>query len=270
MSIEQDVISHYHAGAPDVAARIIAFAGGAAGLTADKLAPYDEMHVGGHPATLHLLAGLGLRPGMRVLDIGCGIGGAARTAALCSGAHVTGLDLTPGYVAAATLLSELTGLGDSTSFETGNATAMNFADAAFDAAYTIHAAMNIADKAALYHEAARVLKDHALFGVYDVMAEPGADMGDLRFPLPWADSAATSFLATAQETTAMLEEAGFAVVAAESRRDAALAALHRMMAKGPQLKSALHGDDFPLRLGHLLHAVEQGKCSPAQIIVRKK
>src|SRR5262249_6916103 len=35
------------------------------------------------------------RPGMKVLDVGCGVGGPALNIAGCSGAHVTGLDLVP-------------------------------------------------------------------------------------------------------------------------------------------------------------------------------
>jgi cyclopropane fatty-acyl-phospholipid synthase-like methyltransferase len=35
---------------------------------------------------------LGLRPGMKVLDCGCGVGGPMRTVASVSGAHVTGAE----------------------------------------------------------------------------------------------------------------------------------------------------------------------------------
>ncbi len=36
---------------------------------------------------------LGLRPGMKALDCGCGVGGPLRTVASVSGAHVTGITI---------------------------------------------------------------------------------------------------------------------------------------------------------------------------------
>src|SRR5688572_30366754 len=73
-----------------------------AGVDVDQLSPadlfpVDHLHAGGAPATQHVLDRLGLGPGMRLLDVGSGIGGPARMAAM-SGAAVTGIDLTPEFV----------------------------------------------------------------------------------------------------------------------------------------------------------------------------
>ena len=46
---------------------------------------------------------------------------------------------------------------------------MPFDDSAFDRAMMLHVGMNIADKAALMREAARVLEPGGLFCVYDMM-----------------------------------------------------------------------------------------------------
>jgi 24-methylenesterol C-methyltransferase len=45
-------------------------------------------------------ATLGLKPGMRCLDVGCGVGGPMRTIAAVSGAHVTGITINQYQVAA--------------------------------------------------------------------------------------------------------------------------------------------------------------------------
>ena len=40
-----------------------------------------------------IAATLGLKPGMKCLDCGCGVGGPLRTIAAVSGAHVTGITI---------------------------------------------------------------------------------------------------------------------------------------------------------------------------------
>ena len=54
---------------------------------------------------------------MRLLDVGCGIGGTSRMAAM-AGAEVTGIDLSPEFVATATDLTERVGLADRVTFLT--------------------------------------------------------------------------------------------------------------------------------------------------------
>jgi hypothetical protein len=51
-------------------------------LTTRDLAPIDEFHVRGRPATIELAQQMALVPSSNVLDIGSGLGGPARTVAL--------------------------------------------------------------------------------------------------------------------------------------------------------------------------------------------
>ena len=62
-------------------------------LTIDDLAPMDHFHGGGKGAPLRLARLAGLTPGLRVLDVGGGLGGPARTLAVEFGCHVTVVDL---------------------------------------------------------------------------------------------------------------------------------------------------------------------------------
>src|SRR5262249_41674095 len=130
------------------------------------------------------------------------------------GCRVTGIDLTPDFIAAARILTERTGLAGRIDFREASALAMSFADATFDAAVTLHVAMNIKDRPALYREVARVLKPGAAFCIYDVMK--GAGEG-LRYPVPWAQTAATSRLVTPDEMQELLASAGFDVLETEDR-----------------------------------------------------
>ena len=128
------------------------------GISTTALAPVDEFHIRGVPATLEIAEALAVDAGSSVLDNGSGLGGPARTIAEVVGCHVIGIDLTPEFCATATELSRCTGLSDRTQFAVGDATSLDLPDATFDAAMSVHVAMNIADKAGMYREARRVLK----------------------------------------------------------------------------------------------------------------
>jgi ubiquinone/menaquinone biosynthesis C-methylase UbiE len=99
------------------------------------------------------------------------------------GCHVTGIDLTQAFCDTADALSEWVNLGDRVTFQQGDATNLHYDDNQFDAAMTIHVAMNIPDKDKVYSEARRVVKPGRIFAVYDVLQGEG---GDVLFPVPWA------------------------------------------------------------------------------------
>ena len=81
-------------------------------LTADDLAPLDQFHVDGKAATLTLAALAGIGPATRVLDVGGGFGGPARTLAAAYGCPVTVLDLTEVYCQVGEMLTARSGLSD--------------------------------------------------------------------------------------------------------------------------------------------------------------
>jgi len=192
------------------------------------LAPVDEFHIRGRAATLEIAEALHIGAGSRVIDLGSGLGGPARMLAELTGCTVTGIDLTPEFCEVATALSEWTGLSARTSFHVGDATATDLPDASFDAVLTVHVAMNIADKPALYAEAFRVLRPGGRFIVYDVLQGEG---GDVRYPVPWAEDSSTSFLATSDEMRHMLTTAGFDLLSEADSSTEALSWFRDMRAR---------------------------------------
>lgn len=175
-------------------------------LTPDDLAPVDQFHTRGKSATLELARLAGLRGGERVLDVGGGVGGPARTLAAAYGCTVTVLDLTKAYCRIGERLTELTGLSERVGFRHGSALAMPFADGSFDVVWTQHSSMNIADKERLYAEIRRVLRPGGTLAMHEVLAGPNQPV---RFPVPWAGDPSISFLRSPDETRALLRRLGF-------------------------------------------------------------
>src|SRR6266436_4746410 len=123
--------------------------------------------------------------GLRVLDVGSGIGGPARYFAAEHGCRVTGIDLTEEFVRVARSLTARTKLDGLVEFRQGSALEMPFERESFDRAYMIHVGMNIADKAGIFREVRRVLKAGGLFTVFDIVR---AKDGAMQYPVPWAAS----------------------------------------------------------------------------------
>jgi SAM-dependent methyltransferase len=87
-----------------------------------------------------IVAGLGVGPGMRVLDLGCGDGTTAIPAAQ-AGAEVLGVDIASNLVAAGNARAAALGLGN-IRFAEGDASALTgIADASFDLTVSIFGAM---------------------------------------------------------------------------------------------------------------------------------
>ena len=177
-------------------------------LTIDDLAPADQFHGGGKPATERLARLAGLKPGTRVLDVGGGLGGPARTLAGQFGCTVTVVDLTESYVRAATALTARLGLADCVTHRVGDALALDVSGEPFDVVWTQNSGMNIADKERLYAGFARALRPGGLLATQEPMAGP---VQPVIFPVMWARDASSSFLRTQAAMRAVMETAGFRV-----------------------------------------------------------
>jgi SAM-dependent methyltransferase len=176
-------------------------------LTIDNLAPADQFHSGGKASTDRLARLARLKPGMRVLDVGGGLGGPARTLAVEHGCFVTVVDLTESYVRTGRWLTARLGLTDRVSHRVGDALALDVGAETFDVLWTQNSGMNIAAKERLYAAFARLLSPGGgLLAIQEPMAGPTQPP---IFPLMWARDATTSFLRPPAEMRALIETAGF-------------------------------------------------------------
>ncbi len=273
-NIETIVADHYTVGNLDKNIRegLVATGADLDHLTIEDLSVVDEFHIGGRAATDYLIKKMALTGHENILDIGSGIGGAARVIASQTGCHVSGIDLTPEYVSVAQCLTELTRLNDKVDFQTASALEMPFAAESFDAAVTIHVAMNIADRDGLYKETARVLKKGAKLCIYDVMKKGGEA---LEFPVPWASSQVSSHLRSPQEVVSHLQNAGFEVDDIDDRTEFAYAYFNRRIAAasgkpsplGPHL---IMGASSKQKFTNIRANMDAGRIAPVLIMATKK
>ena len=233
----------------------------------------DEFHIGGRQATGDFLDQLWLKVDGHVLDIGCGIGGAARFAATRYGSTVTGVDLTGEYIETGNTLCSWVGLSNQVTLLHESAMDMPFEDGSFEAAYMLHVGMNIEHKAALTVEINRVLKPGGYLGIFDVMR---IGDGDLDFPLPWSSLPETSVVATPDEYKKALASTDFKLIAERNRRDFAMAFFAdlraRMMdSKGPP-PLGLHilmGEKTSEKISNVVAQLSKNCIAPIELIAEK-
>jgi ubiquinone/menaquinone biosynthesis C-methylase UbiE len=239
-------------------------------LAPDDLAPVDEFHTGGRQATAEFAEQIGVTPNEHVIDIGCGIGGPSRFFATRYGCRVTGIDLTEDYIDVAKALAQRLQLDDRVAYKHASALDLPFEAGTFDGAYMMHVGMNIEDKRALFAEARRVLKKGGWFAIFDIMRTSD---GDLAYPVHWAATAQTSFVASPSEYRRGLEAAGFDVVKERDRADFARSFFARVTAnladngEPPPLGThLLMKRDVLEKLANVVGNLDRGLIAPTEMI----
>jgi len=276
MSAQSDVSKHYTHGGLIEAIRsgLITLGKTPDNVTVDDLAPVDEFHIGGRKASEEFLDQLALSDQMHVLDVGCGLGGAARLVASRYRSRVTGIDLTDEFVETGNTLCKWVRLDERISLHQGSALAMPFPDRSFDGAYMLHVGMNIEDKEKLASEVARVLRPGSVFGIYDVMR---TGPGELAYPVPWAATAELNAVAEPERYKKVLESEGFVITGQRNRRDFALAFFDELRAKtgaaGGPPPLGLHvlmGKTTPEKVQNMIENISSGRIAPVELIARKR
>ncbi len=109
----------------------------------------------------------------RWLEVGCGWGGpSALLAGLVPEVRIVGLDISPDHVHAARRRAATNGLGQRVRHYVGDAQAIPFPDAVFDAVYGIETAFHYPRKHEFVHEARRVLRPNGRLALADFVFRP--------------------------------------------------------------------------------------------------
>lgn len=158
----------------------------------------------------------GLAPGCAVLDVGCGVGGAACHLARVTGASVRGLTPNPDQLAlarAAAARHAVLAVG----FDLGDAGALPYPDASFEVVLFFESACHFPDRARFFAEAWRVLKPGGRLAGQDWLAGEGMQRAPLveRICATWAIAS----LDTVDGYAALMRAAGFEILLALDMRE---------------------------------------------------
>ncbi len=169
----------------------------------------------------HFLAHrMNLQPGMRVLDLGCGIGGPMRGVARFSGATIVGVNNNRYQLGKAAAKNKAAGLDHLCELLEANFMEMPLEDGSYDGAYGFEATCHAPDKTALFTEVFRVLKPGAEFAAYEWCLTDRYDGGNAehrRIKKGIEEGDGLPDIWTVEATLQCLRDAGFEIVEHEDR-----------------------------------------------------
>jgi SAM-dependent methyltransferase len=179
----------------------------------------DAYHPGGLALTRGLSDLLALSSDERVLDVASGRGTTALMLAHEYGVQVDGVDLSEANVGRARAAVDAAGLAARPVFTTGDAEALPYPDAVFDAVMCECAFCIFPDKPTAARELARVLRPGGRLGIADMVADPRRLPAGLAGLTAWVACVADA--RPIAEYAALLSDAGLHL-AHVSRHDSAL------------------------------------------------
>ncbi|MGB5811386.1 MAG: methyltransferase domain-containing protein [Polyangiales bacterium] len=158
---------------------------------------------------------LQLEEGMKVLDVGCGVGGPMRSIARFSGASVDGVNNNEYQLTKLRQYCEESGLADRCRGFKADFMHLDVPDQTYDAAYAFEATCHAPDKTAVFREILRTLKPGGRFAAYEWCMTEGFDPDSLehqRIKKGIETGDGLPDIATIDETRAALVDAGFEVL----------------------------------------------------------
>jgi SAM-dependent methyltransferase len=181
-----------------------------ANVRPQDLYPYDQSHAGGIEATRALAARARIERQSVVVDIGCGIGGAARFLRSEFACQVVGVDLTAARLRTAHDFNRMVGINRGIDLLVADAARLPLPNNFAHVIWTQHVTMNLAGHKSFLQECARVLKPGGRVAAHEwFVTSPKSAPCVLPFPMPWAPGPELNHAIRADEFLGLLREQGF-------------------------------------------------------------
>ncbi|KAK4750993.1 hypothetical protein SAY87_004475 [Trapa incisa] len=191
---------------------------------------------GGIETTKEFVEKLELKPGQKVLDVGCGIGGGDFYMAEKYEVEVLGIDLSVNMISFA--LEHAIGLKCPVEFEVADCTTKEFPESSFDVIYSRDTILHIQDKPALFRSFFKWLKPGGKVLISDYCRSPGTPSLEFAAYIKQRGYDLHDVKAYGQ----MLRDAGFKEVVAEDRTDQFMKVLRRELDAVEKEKEAFISD----------------------------
>jgi phosphoethanolamine N-methyltransferase len=194
----------------------------------DEIRKYEAIYgrnfisPGGQDTERDILRLIAFRPSMDVLDVGCGLGGAAFLMAQAFGARVHGIDLSRNMLRIAQARRHDVGLTGTVTFEHADILLYE-RPSSYDLVHSRDVFLHIHDKAGLFDVIKRCLRPGGLLLFSDYMCRDGARSADFGAYI----RSRGYDLRSLEEYRDLLEHAGFEIVLAQDRTDQFIAILKR-------------------------------------------
>jgi cyclopropane fatty-acyl-phospholipid synthase-like methyltransferase len=177
-------------------------------LKVANLTPFDQYHYHGTSAVDEAIAIAKIRDGMRVLDVGAGLGGPARYIAERTGAHVTALELQGDLNATGAELTRRCGLSHLVDHRCANV--LDGVDGSYDAIISMLCFLHIPERDNLFKVCRAALKSGGTLYIEDYGRRRNATPREAE---DLARKVQCPYLPTTDEYHLHLKGAGFAVPA---------------------------------------------------------
>lgn len=167
---------------------------------------------------MYLALKLGVKKGMKVLDVGCGVGGPMREIARFSGANVTGINNNGYQISRGQKHNKEMGLDSLCDFIKGDFMHIPVQDETYDGVYAIEATCHAPNKIGIYSEIFRVMKPGAGFAAYEWCMTPKYDENNpehrrIKYEIEIGDGLPE--LARTTEVVEALKKIGFEIIEVE-------------------------------------------------------
>ncbi|KAL9242675.1 hypothetical protein vseg_016654 [Gypsophila vaccaria] len=176
---------------------------------------------GGIETTSEFVSKLELKPGQKVLDVGCGIGGGDFYMAENFGVEVIGIDLSINMLSIA--LERAVGIKCAVEFEVADCTTKAYPDSTFDVIYSRDTILHIQDKPALFRSFYKWLKPGGKVLISDYCRNEGTPSPDFAEYIKQRGYDLHDVQAYGQ----MLKDVGFGEVIADDRTEQFINVLQR-------------------------------------------